>query len=67
MEKYGVANRDLLESLLQEESSLMTQICQHNSSGIKVGSVDRELPALQQRLAQVRSSINSLEQKTGPS
>lgn len=57
MEKYGVAQPDLIAGLRNEEARLMSQAAKFMSGGIKTASDASSLNALENRLAQVRAEI----------
>ena len=63
MEKFGVAQNDLIDGLRMEEHELMMEINKFMCSGEKSSSEYRELSQLEGRLNNVRNKITETDLK----
>lgn len=63
MEKYAVADDDLIQGLRNEEHTLMLQIMNHMSSPEKTASEERDFQSVQSRLHAVRAKISDHDLK----
>lgn len=62
MEKHGVSDQSLIDSLRQEESDLMMQMADYMSAPLeKKSGVDRD--GLERRLSEVRHKITEIDLK----
>lgn len=57
MDKFGVAQPDLISGLRNEEARLMGEVAKFMSSSVKTASDQAKLNDLESRLSQVRMTI----------
>lgn len=63
MEKFGIADDDLISGLRDEEHNLMVEVGRHMSIQEKSASENMEYQRLQSRLQQVRDKITEHDLK----
>jgi hypothetical protein len=63
MEKYGVEDNDLVNSLRDEEHQLMVKVAAYMSSPAKTASAEQEYRMIENRLTAVRDKITQIDLK----
>lgn len=63
MEKYGIAEEDLIQNLRDEEGRLMAKMASYMSSPIKTAEEEQSYSEIQSRLQHIRQKITDYDLK----